>query len=265
MSIGIYKFQNLITQEVYIGQSINLEARYQRHKRDWVNGTTNFYKAIQKYGWNNFSYEVIENCLETELNEKEQFWVNYYDSYNNGYNMTLGGSNQHSVSHQKIYELYDNGMSPIQIAKKLKIGTSTVYQSLNSYLPYINQERDLNYTIYQYDLEGNYIQSWNSCKEAGNNLNICASTIGKAISGKRKSAGGFQWNKQKFSKISPLLKTSLPKIVYQYDLKNNFIKSFNSVSEASEIIHGDASAIRRAARQGLSRSAYGYRWSYVYI
>ena len=156
-------------------------------------------------------------------------------------------------------------MSPIQIAKKLKIGTSTVYQSLNSYLPYINQERDLNYTIYQYDLEGNYIQSWNSCKEAGNNLNICASTIGKAISGKRKSAGGFQWNKQKFSKISPLLKTSLPKIVYQYDLKNNFIKSFNSVSEASEIIHGDASAIRRAARQGLSRSAYGYRWSYVYI
>ena len=101
MSIGIYKFQNLITQEVYIGQSINLEARYQRHKRDWVNGTTNFYKAIQKYGWNNFSYEVIENCLETELNEKEQFWVNYYDSYNNGYNMTLGGSNQHSVNHQK--------------------------------------------------------------------------------------------------------------------------------------------------------------------
>ena len=54
-------------------------------------------------------------------------------------------------------------------------------------------------------------------------------------------------------------------MVYQYDLKNNFIKSFNSVSEASEIVHGDASAIRRAAKQGLSRSAYGYRWSYVYI
>lgn len=51
-----------------------------------------FHQAIRKYGCENFSSEIIDVCEnETELNEKEIYWIQSYDTYNNGYNMTEGG------------------------------------------------------------------------------------------------------------------------------------------------------------------------------
>lgn len=265
MSSGIYKFQNTITNEVYIGQSVELEARYIRHRRDWIHGTTDFYQAIQQYGWNNFSYEVIEQCDSSQLNEREQYWIEYYDSYHNGYNMNRGGSRPNSINHNLIYDLFDTGYTPKEIAEKMSIGISTVYQSLNCYSPYLEQRPLNQYTIYQYDLQGLYLSEWSSCKEAGRVLNIDPAAIGKVLSGQRNSAGGFMWSKEKSITIKPVQKTSIPKIIYQYDLNNNFIKSFNSIAEAADEVHGDRSAIRRAACQGLKRSAYGFRWSFVNI
>lgn len=263
MSIGIYKFQNNITNEVYIGQSVELEARYIRHKRDWLNGTTDFYQAIQQYGWDCFSYEVIEYCDISELNEREQYWIKYYDSYYNGYNMNKGGSRPNSINHNLIYELFDNNYTPKQIADKMGIGLSTVYQSLNCYAPYLKQHNINSNVIYQYDLQGKFIDEWNSCKEAGRILNIDSASIGKVLDGQRNSAGGFLWSKEKAISIDPIRKTSIPKVIYQYDLNKNFIKSFNSIAEAAKEVCGDSSAIRRAASQGLSHSAYGFRWSFV--
>ena len=264
MSVGIYKFQNLITQEVYVGQSINLEARYKRQQHEWVNKDTDFYTAIQDYGWNNFSYEVIENCSIEQLNEREIYWISYYDSYNNGYNMTKGGSNKNSVNHYEIHSLWEEGLSPKEISIKLNIGLSTTYQSLNGYLPFIEREKPKNY-IYQYDLNGNYIQSWNSQKEVERELNISSASIGKVISGKRNSAGGFLWRNEYFPKIEFSGKIFQEKQIYQYDLNGNYLQSFSSIKEASEVIHGDPSLISRVARKGLSYSAYNYRWSYQKI
>lgn len=261
MSIGIYKFQNLITQEVYIGQSINLEERYNKHSRNWLNGTTDFYKAIQDYGWNNFSYEILEICSQEQLNEKEQFWISYYDSYNNGYNMTKGGSNKNSINQEIVIEKWNSNLSPKEISKELKIGLSTVYQILNGYDEF--QPQSKNKIVFQYDLAGNFIQSWNSYKEAGISLNISPESIGKVVSGKRLSAGGFQWKKEFQEKISSVENnTSIPKIIYQYDLNKNFIQKFDSLADACKAVSGDSSAIRRAAKKGLSRSAYGFRWSF---
>ena len=47
-----------------------------------------------KYGVEHFSCSVIETCAENELDEKEIYWINFYDSYKKGYNMTIGGKNQ---------------------------------------------------------------------------------------------------------------------------------------------------------------------------
>ena len=259
--IGIYKFQNLITNEIYIGQSINLESRFKKHLREWPYGDTKFYKGIQQYGWENFSYEIIEECSQDELNEKEKYWIAYYDSYFNGYNSTPGGANKFTVDYDKIYLLYDQGKTPKEIADELQIGLSTVYSWLNSYSNW--QPIVQNNTIFQYSLDGQYIQEWPSCKEVQRQLKINASTIGLVLVGKRKSAGGFQWSKEKKTQISSVVgQTSHSKEIHQYSLDGIYVQSFESIAEAARQVHGNSSAIRRAAKVGLSRSAYGYRWTY---
>lgn len=99
--IGIYKYQNKINGKVYIGQSINLEARKYGHKSSAFNKKANdynsqFHQAIRKYGWDNFDYEIIAELTPEEysketLNKLEIFFIKYYNSYHNGYNATEGG------------------------------------------------------------------------------------------------------------------------------------------------------------------------------
>ena len=93
---GIYKITNKINGKVYIGQSTNIEKRWQDHKNDWkYNKTKLLYKAFEKYGLDNFTFEVLEECCVEELNSKEIDYIKQFRSYcgwgNNGYNMTLGG------------------------------------------------------------------------------------------------------------------------------------------------------------------------------
>lgn len=93
--IGIYCFTNKINNKKYVGQSINIEDRYKNHKYNYKKGATSFYKAIQEYGWNNFYFEVLEECLSEELNEKERYWIEHLNSFKNGYNLTTGSQGEH--------------------------------------------------------------------------------------------------------------------------------------------------------------------------
>lgn len=100
--IGIYKYTNNINHKVYIGQSINLEQRKSGHKSAAFNPNASdynsqFHQAIRKYGWENFSYEVIAEISNEEYSQKmlddlEKYFIKYYDSYKNGYNATEGGN-----------------------------------------------------------------------------------------------------------------------------------------------------------------------------
>ena len=106
--IGIYKITNQITGEVYIGQSIRIKQRWREHCINSVNGTTQLYQAMRNYGLKNFSFDVIEECDKEKLNEREIYWISYYDSFNKGYNMTPGGSEPSKVNPQEIYDLWGN-------------------------------------------------------------------------------------------------------------------------------------------------------------
>lgn len=90
----IYKITNLKNGKAYIGQTIHsLEKRFKEHcKKDRC---TAMYSAIQKYGVENFTVEVIENVSESSLlNEREIHWISYFNTMSpNGYNLTSGGMN----------------------------------------------------------------------------------------------------------------------------------------------------------------------------
>ena len=87
----VYKITNRINQKVYIGQtSFSVEKRWKEHVQD-INKHLDrpLYRALSKYGIENFSVETIE---ETDSpNEREIYWIEYYQSYHNGYNATTGG------------------------------------------------------------------------------------------------------------------------------------------------------------------------------
>ena len=93
--IGIYKFTNKLNNKVYIGKSVNVESRIKRHLCNFKNENNQcyFYRAIRKYGIENFEYEIICECKKENLNEMEKYYIHLYVSNNlkYGYNMTEGG------------------------------------------------------------------------------------------------------------------------------------------------------------------------------
>lgn len=115
--IGIYKITNLINNKTYIGQSSNIERRWQQHRSiyEW-NRHPNYplYKAMIKYGLNNFKFEIIEVCDIAKLNESEQYWIKQYQSLikENGYNISNGGAsgigenhNNHKLTEQDVIDI----------------------------------------------------------------------------------------------------------------------------------------------------------------
>lgn len=91
----IYKHTNKINGKSYIGQTINSPERRWRVDGSGYKDSPKFHGAIIKYGWEAFTHEVLEevNTLE-DANQREIYWINFYDTYNNdnkGYNMTPGG------------------------------------------------------------------------------------------------------------------------------------------------------------------------------
>ena len=91
---GIYKITNQKTKECYIGQAVDLASRWKDHAKcglgiDTPNGNK-LYRSMQEFGIWNFSWEVLEICPKDQLNEKEKYYINLYDSKNFGFNSTSG-------------------------------------------------------------------------------------------------------------------------------------------------------------------------------
>ena len=89
----IYLITNNVNNKKYVGQTIgSIQERWNQHLRATRDkGSRHLYDAIKKYGYQSFSIQKIEEVLNEQLNERECFWISYYDSFKNGYNMTSGG------------------------------------------------------------------------------------------------------------------------------------------------------------------------------
>ena len=91
---GIYKITNVLTEQCYIGQSVDVSKRWKDHCKCGLGidtpSTNALYNAMQKDGVWNFSFELLETCPREQLNEKEAFWISMYQSNKFGYNSTKG-------------------------------------------------------------------------------------------------------------------------------------------------------------------------------
>lgn len=122
--VGIYKITNLLNNKSYIGQSNNIERRINEH---FTSNSQEIDQIIKEVGKNNFSIEVLEECTVEELNDKEKYWIKFYNSFYDGYNQTLGGQNEYygrpilTVEDVKqIRQAYNNHESRQEVYKNYK-------------------------------------------------------------------------------------------------------------------------------------------------
>lgn len=98
---GIYQLKNRVNGKIYIGQSIDIYDRWTRHKNAsfYKNGKDYnilLYRAIRKYGWDNFEKTILEICTQEDLDDKERYYIEKFKSYDTnkiGYNLRYGGQN----------------------------------------------------------------------------------------------------------------------------------------------------------------------------
>lgn len=94
---GIYAITNIKTKAKYIGQSINIAERWKSHVKAGLGvgstayKTNKFYHAMFTDGPESFTFEILEECPQEKLNEREKYWIDFFDTVNNGYNSKIGG------------------------------------------------------------------------------------------------------------------------------------------------------------------------------
>ena len=137
----IYKITNLVNNKCYIGQTIKApQDRWKEHQQHAFGTHPNdvnkaLYRAIRKYGLENFTFEVVQDGIQTheELDKAEIYWINHFNSFINGYNSTLGGQKYHEILPiSEIIESYKKTRSARKTAAIFGIDHSTVDDILNA-------------------------------------------------------------------------------------------------------------------------------------
>lgn len=208
----IYKITNQLNQKCYIGKTmLSIQERWIQHLRDAVKDDCNnrpLYKAINKYGKDNFIIEQIEECSDKIVNEKEQYWIKYYNSYHNGYNATLGGDGKAYIDYDLVCKVYQKEQNITKTAKIVGCSTDSVsYILKNRNIKIVStaeiNKKNLSKKVYQYDLDNNFLKEFISLGEAAEYLikiGVSKSTkdhistnISRAAKGQRKIAYNFKW------------------------------------------------------------------------
>jgi hypothetical protein len=169
--VGIYKITSP-SGKIYIGQSTNIERRFKEYQiyKSSISIGSKLFKSFQKYGVENHTFEIIEECTLEQLNEREIYWGYYFNTLGKtGLNLRLGNA---------------NGICSEETKKKIGKGNKGKIKHLSG---------PKRIPILQYDLQGNFIREWRSGKEASVSLNLKKQSICNNLKNRTKSAYNFIW------------------------------------------------------------------------
>lgn len=285
----IYKLTNMINNKVYIGQTtVRVERRWAEHFKP-TSGLLYLSKAIVKYGKDNFLKEVIEYIeadskkeLVDILNNRECFYISFYDSNNNskGYNLTSGGNQspmtdeiKKKISLTKIGDKNPNyGKTPskesIEKMLETKRNNGPYVVSYESKIKKSIQKMGINNPNYgkKYSLEERRIMSENQKKRNFKHTEESKSKMSKLMKEsftpeKRKKYSDSKKGENnnfygKSGSLSPVSKS-----VIQYTKDSEFVNEYVSATEAG-IITGISQKNISCCCTGRLKSAGGYIWKY---
>lgn len=261
------------------------------------------HKSIRKYGKEYFSIEELKciECsnkkeLICNLNSLEKYYINlYHTEIPNGYNLSSGGNATPNYLTCKVdeYELNGTFVRTHNSLQDAALSVGTVYncailkcckgkskfafqriwryhgEPFNKFpIPSLSiADREYKRTpVDQYSIDGKYIQSFSSASEAIesiSNSSINSKHIPECCNGKLNTAYGYVWRfkGEPFNKYTN--KDNRLSSCSQYSMNNEYIRSFNSVTEACKYIGKDPNISRTSIISccaGRQKSAYGYIW-----
>lgn len=198
----IYQIINRITNQSYIGQTTqDLYERWRQHKKKKSN--CRYLKAaFNKYGIEKFDFKLICIGFDNNLNDLEIFYINKFNSIvPNGYNLRSGGNNggkHHEETKNKISDSLKGRTDIINAKNRLGIHHTEetkkkISDSLKGRTDIVRHSYYKNKNINQYDLNNNFIKSFNNIILASKYNNISRNGISKCCSNQQKTAGGFIW------------------------------------------------------------------------
>lgn len=176
--------------KVYIGQTINKKQRKYHYNSTCFKKQIKLWNNVQKYNWNpGQHFEIIEECLCGEnkifLNEREQYWIEHFDSFKNGLNCNEGGYGNSGyiasdITKQKMSESGKN-------KRPMSDETKELLRQINLGKKYETK------SIIEIDKDGCTIKIWNSITECSEKLGLNMSGISNVLKGNYKTTKGYRF------------------------------------------------------------------------
>ena len=295
----IYKIQNKINNKIYIGQTVNFKKRINQHKNIRKNEKNSknqiIDKAIQKYGKENFTYEIID-CAnnQEEIDIKERTYIQKYDCIKpKGYNILIGGRSQQGSWNMKEVNMYDlNGnflekfeCSRVLSEKYLKYKEQGIKKSCRTKTYY--KDRIFRYSngdysnlnikiikesarakkVFQYDLKGNFINEFKSVIDASKKTNTNRTSISLCLNGTYQIANGYMWFYEKLNFNPKLDKRKLSGnkgFTIIQKKQGKIVATFVSTIEAVETLGLEKRKYKQLCKCiNKNKEFYGYEWEKV--
>ena len=254
----IYIIKNTINNKVYIGQTTNtIEYRFKQHldNVEYNYKTSHLYNAMRKYGKQNFYVELLEEVPNNLLNDREIYWIAYYNSFNNGYNSTIGGEGNKKLNYENIIQDWNNGFTVAELKQKYNISNTCISKIFNLYNISF-EERMLRFgQSKQKNTDETILKLWNlgyGLREIKREFGGSRDVIKKQLLRQGVTEEEI-WQRG-------LAKRGRP--VEQYTLNDEYITTYITAAEAARALgHPNGGNISNVAK-GQRATAYGYKWKY---
>ena len=284
----IYKYTSP-SGKSYVGQTVQtLLGRAKTYSGKGYRKCSLFYKAILKYGFENFQVEILDEVPIEELDCAEAFWIEYSNSMRpNGYNLVT--DQKSPVTKHTIYQYEKNTGKFIQEFSSISeavnslglSGPGRISSNINgralsahgfiwslekkdSVEPVFSITDNSSKKIYQYKLNGDFIREFSSITDAAKAVCGERHPIKRVLKGEQHFAYGYIWSLEKMDKV-PAIRTGPngSKPVKQIDIKTNQVLNiYESISSAAKAVGVSYQGIAKCAK-GAGKTSGGYKWEYV--
>lgn len=222
--------KNNVNGKLYIGCSVDVNRRFNSHKNKLVNGVhpnLHLQQSWNKYGQEAFIFEIIEECNDSVLYEREHYYTTYYNTLDNkiGYNKLPTAENKRpaylteeikqkiSKSKKGIPCKYKGVKRPAEVVEKIKLNRKStaginnpMYGKKNPALSKTNRLRTKetmpsdyvwasSVAVLQYTKEMELVKKFNSVREAAKSVGRTEGAISMCITGRNKTCAGYIWVK----------------------------------------------------------------------